>query len=242
MDSTNETVVLIAEDDAKTAKLIVSYLEKESIVSVVAHDGKHALSLFEQHHPCLVLLDVMLPKMNGLDVCTAIRKFSSVPILFLTARDDEVDKVLGLGIGGDDYIAKPFSPRELVARIKAHLRRVSMNTADAIARDSKTSKSSISHGALRFDGEMRRFSLNEIPLSLTPIEFTLLQTLIEQPGRVFLRHELLDRLYPGGELVVDRVIDVHIGKLRQKIGDNPSEPTYIHTVRGIGYRFADPQR
>jgi len=242
MEVKEETVVLIAEDDAKTAKLIASYLENESIVSVIADDGRRALALFEQHHPSLVLLDIMLPKMNGLDVCTSIRKISSVPILFLTARDDEVDKVLGLGIGADDYIAKPFSPRELVARIKAHLRRASMNNTVKTAADSRPEKLFISHGALRFDVEKRRFALNDVPLSLTPIEFTLLQTLMKTPGRVFLRHELLDKLYPGGELVVDRVIDVHIGKLRQKIGDNPGKPTYIHTVRGIGYRFADPQR
>jgi DNA-binding response OmpR family regulator len=242
MEVKEETVVLIAEDDAKTAKLIASYLENESIVSVIADDGRRALALFEQHRPSLVLLDIMLPKMNGLDVCTSIRKISSVPILFLTARDDEVDKVLGLGIGADDYIAKPFSPRELVARIKAHLRRASMNHAVKTAADLRPEKLFISHGALRFDVEKRRFALNDIPLSLTPIEFTLLQTLMKTPGRVFLRHELLDKLYPGGELVVDRVIDVHIGKLRQKIGDNPGKPTYIHTVRGIGYRFADPQR
>lgn len=126
MEATTETLVLIAEDDPKTAKLISSYLENEAIATIVAADGKIALSLFEQHQPCLVILDVMLPKLSGLDVCTAIRKSSNVPILFLTARDDEVDKVLGLGIGGDDYIAKPFSPRELVARIKAHLRRAKM--------------------------------------------------------------------------------------------------------------------
>lgn len=238
MESLEQITILIAEDDPKTATLIASYLEKESIAAIHAGDGLLALELFEEHKPTLVLLDVMLPKLNGLDVCTSIRRTSNVPILFLTARDDEVDKVLGLGIGGDDYIAKPFSPRELIARIKAHLRRIQMNSM-ASKVDEATEPRTITHGSIRFEVDKRRFSLNGEPLSLTPIEFTLLQTLIEAPGRVFLRNELLDKLYPDGALVVDRVVDVHIGKLRQKIGDDPSVPTYIHTVRGIGYRFAD---
>lgn len=241
MATNDETVVLIAEDDSKTANLVASYLASESIASIIANDGKNVVAMFEQHRPQLVLLDIMLPRMNGLDVCTAIRRNSNVPILFLTARDDEVDKVLGLGIGGDDYIVKPFSPRELVARIKAHLRRSSMNIA-AMDGCTENDASFISHGVLSFDVAKRRFTFNGLPLSLTPIEFTLLQTLMEKPGRVFLRHELLDKLYPDGELVVDRVIDVHIGKLRQKIGDHPSSPTFIHTVRGIGYRFSDPPK
>lgn len=241
MEATTETLVLIAEDDPKTAKLIASYLENEAIATIIAVDGSLALSLFAQHHPCLVILDVMLPKINGLDVCTEIRKTSGVPILFLTARGEEVDKVLGLGIGGDDYIAKPFSPRELVARIKAHLRRSKLTEQPSKTATSQTWPL-LTHGSLTFDGNKRRFALDGQPLSLTPIEFTLLQTLIQNPGRVFLRNELLDKLYPEGELVVDRVIDVHIGKLRQKIGDNPVEPTFIHTVRGIGYRFADSPR
>ncbi len=174
MNVKEKTVVLIAEDDSKTAQLIANYLEKESIVSVIANDGKRAMTLFEVHAPSLVLLDIMLPRMNGLDVCTSIRKISSVPIVFLTARDDEIDKVLGLGIGGDDYIAKPFSPRELVARIKAHLRRASMTNTDVGDRKSRADKLSVSHGSLKFDSEKRRFALNEMPLSLTPIEFTLL--------------------------------------------------------------------
>ncbi len=240
MEATTQTLVLIAEDDAKTAKLIASYLESEAIATVIASDGRDALALFEQHRPCLVILDVMLPKMNGLDVCTSIRKTSNVPIVFLTARDDELDKVLGLAIGGDDYIAKPFSPRELVARIKAHLRRATMFAHSGSTAIPQTSP--LTHGAMTFEVDKRRFTLDGEPLSLTPTEYTLLQTLIETPGRVFLRNELLDQLYREGELVVDRVIDVHIGKLRQKIGDNPAQPTYIHTVRGVGYRFADSPR
>lgn len=238
MADTTETLILVAEDDPKTAKLIASYLEIEAIATLIASDGCQAVKLFEEYRPSLAILDVMLPKMNGLDVCTAIRKTSNVPIVFLTARDDEADKVLGLGIGGDDYIAKPFSPRELVARIKAQLRRAKM--IEHSANGTSPQASSLTHGAITLDVVKRRFTLQGESLSLTPIEFTLLQTLMETPGRVFLRNELLNKLY-GGEIVVDRVIDVHIGKLRQKIGDNPSQPTFIHTVRGVGYRFADSQ-
>jgi DNA-binding response OmpR family regulator len=237
MEETSGSLVLIAEDDPKTASLIASYLEKEAIATLIASCGRQALELFERHLPGLVILDVMLPKLNGLDVCTAIRKASHVPIVFLTARDEEADKVLALGIGGDDYIAKPFSPRELVARIKAQLRRAKMSTKWATS--ASPQRAPLAHGGLTFDDVKRRFALNGKPLSLTPIEFTLLKTLIEKPGQVFLRNELLDQLYSHGEIVVDRVIDVHIGKLRQKIGDNPAQPTFIHTVRGLGYRFAD---
>ncbi len=242
MEAEQEPVVLIAEDDPKTANLIANYLEKESMACVIATDGRLALTLFAQHQPRLVILDVMLPKLSGFDVCTTIRRASSVPIVFLTARADEIDKVVGLGIGGDDYIAKPFSPRELVARIKAHLRRATMTIADTVSVPVQPGKSILSHGSLKLDIEKRRFTLNDEPLSLTPIEYTLLKALIEGAGRVYLRNELLDKIYPDGELVIDRVVDVHVGKLRQKLGDNPADPTYIHTVRGIGYRFADPHK
>lgn len=240
MEDRSTSLVLIAEDDPKTSKLIASYLENEAIDSVIANDGERALVLFQQQRPALVILDIMLPRVNGLDVCTAIRKTSHVPIVFLTARDDEVDKVLGLGIGGDDYVAKPFSPRELVARIKAHLRRTRM--LEKPLSTAVRSATVLTHGALTYEADKRRFTLEGRSLSLTPAEFTLLQVLIEAPGRVFLRNELLDKLYQDGESVVDRVVDVHIGKIRRKIGDNPADPHYIHTVRGIGYRFADLPR
>ena len=154
--------------------------------------------------------------------------------LFLTARDDEVDCVLGLGLGADDYVAKPFSPRTLVARIKALLRRSQMTAA--VAPSAVTGIS-----GLTFDRQKRRFLLHGESLELTPLEFTLLKTLFSTPGRVFLRSELLDKLYPGGEVVIDRVVDVHVGKIRQKLFDDPENPTYIHTVRGLGYRFSDPK-
>jgi DNA-binding response OmpR family regulator len=227
------TPILIVEDDPKTARLIESYLHSEFFATLIAADGTQAVDLAAEHQPQLIILDVMLPKLDGWAVCTAIRKRSDVPILFLTARAEEVDRVLGFGLGGDDYLAKPFSPRELVARVKALLRRAQ------IATNNRSSGKQFAYAGLQLDLEKRRFLHHGQLLSLTPIEFTLLQTLIASPGRVFLRNELLDRIYPDGEVVVDRVIDVHIGKLRQKLGDDPNRPTYIHTIRGIGYSFTD---
>lgn len=227
-------LILIVEDDPKTLALIESYLQKEMFATVIASDGKMALEKLAQRQPTLVVLDVMLPLLDGFGVCAEIRKSSNVPILFLTARDEEVDCVIGLGLGADDYVTKPFSPRELVARIKALLRRTTGATLSEV-------KSRAGIGGLVYDKQKRRFSIDGQSLELTPLEFNLLQALFCSPGRVFLRNELLDKVYPGGELVVDRVIDVHIGKLRQKIGDDPARPKFIHTVRGLGYRFCDPE-
>lgn len=230
----NSVPILIVEDDRKTAALIESYLRKEGFPTIKAADGIEAVELFTSEAPRLVVLDVMLPRLDGFAVCSEIRKESQVPILFLTARDDEVDCVLGLGLGADDYVAKPFSPRTLVARIKALLRRSQMTHA-------VTASTVTGISGLTFDRQKRRFMLHGEFLELTPLEFTLLKALFSTPGRVFLRSELLDKLYPGGEVVIDRVIDVHVGKIRQKLLDNPENPTYIHTVRGLGYRFSDPK-
>jgi DNA-binding response OmpR family regulator len=231
---TQSPLIMIVEDDSKTAALIESYLQKEDFATVKASDGRMAVEEFTHHRPVFVVLDVMLPRLDGFGVCAEIRKSSNVPILFLTARDEEVDCVIGLGLGADDYVSKPFSPRELVARVKAILRRVQSAETTEVP-----SPSGIA--GLLYDKHKRRFSIHGRSLELTPIEFTLLQALFSCPGRVFLRNELLDKVYRGGEQVVDRVIDVHVGKLRQKIGDDPSKPTFIHTVRGLGYRFADSE-
>ncbi len=226
--------VLIVEDDPKTAHLIDRFLVQEGYRTSRAADGKAAIDSFAAVGPDLVILDVMLPRVDGFEVCAVIRRTSTVPILFLTARTEEADLVLGLGLGADDFVAKPFSPRALVARVKALLRRASMTTGGHL-----DPKSEIS--GLAFDRAKRRFSLHGQPLELTAIEFTLLQSLFSSPGKVFLRSELLDQLYPSGDPVIDRVVDVHIGKLRQKLGDDPVKPIYIHTVRGLGYRFSDSE-
>ena len=223
--------ILIVEDDKKTASLVALYLEREGFQTVLASDGLRALELAKRHKPALVILDLMLPRLDGWGVCRQIRRTSNVPILMLTARGEEIDRVSGLTLGADDYLAKPFSPRELVARVKAILRRTLPETAPG--------KDFLSHENLVIDLEKRRVSLQGRPLSLTPHEYKLLQTLMAVPGKVFTRAELLDKLYPAGEAVIDRVIDVHIGKLREKIEEDPANPRRILTVRGIGYQFIE---
>lgn len=223
--------ILIVEDDKKTAGLVALFLEREGFNSIAAHDGRQAIDLARRYNPILVILDLMLPRVDGWEVCRELRRSSDVPILILTAREEELDRILGLSLGADDYVVKPFSPRELVERVKAILRRARPHPL--------TTKGLLSHGGLIVDLEKRKVTLNGQPVSLTPTEYKLLQVIMGAPGRVFTREELLSQIYPGGEAVVDRVIDVHIGKIRQKIRDDPSKPHYILTERGVGYRFAE---
>ena len=234
MSQSSEKIVLIIEDDRNTADLVALYLEREGFRPVTAGDGETGLALAEQYRPDLVVLDLMLPKIDGWEVCRRLRKKSEVPVIMLTARGEEIDRVAGLTLGADDYVVKPFSPRELVARVKAVLRRVPRPDAGA--------KKLLSHADVVLDLEKRRLSVEGRPVSLTPHEYALLEALMSAPGRIFTRDEMLNHLYPRGEaVVIDRVVDVHIGKLRQKIEPEPSDPRYILTVRGVGYRFADRQ-
>jgi len=221
--------VLIVEDDPNTASLVATYLQREGFTTQIAQDGKRALELAARSNPGFVVLDVMLPGLEGWDVCRELRKFSDVPILFLTAREEEIDRVLGLSLGADDYVVKPFSPRELVERVKAILRRVHK----APAHDSTV----LSHGPLTLNPVEHRVVLAGQTVELTAAEFRLLHNLMQTPGKVFSREELLERFCQHGENVIDKVIDVHIGKLRQKLGDDPGQPRFIETVRGFGYRF-----
>lgn len=224
--------VLIVEDDKKIASLVALYLEKEGFQTTTAHDGKKGLRLAGETPPDFVILDLMLPGMDGWDVCRELRRKSNVPILMLTARGEEVDRVSGLTLGADDYVVKPFSPRELVARIKAILRRTD--------RLPTTDRDRIVHKNIELDLARRRLLIDSRQVLLTPHEFALLKALMSQPGKAFTREELLDCIYPDGEaVVIDRVVDVHIGKLRQKIEPDPSTPRYILTIRGVGYQFTD---
>ncbi len=223
--------ILIVEDDKKTAALVDLYLKREGFRTVIAYDGEQALELARRHDPVFVIVDLMLPLVDGWEVCRQLRRSSDVPILVLTARGEEVDRVSGLTLGADDYVVKPFSPRELVARVKAILRR-GRQTAIPGPR-------LLSSGEVILDVEKRKVSLRGQPVSLTPHEYRLLQALMASPGKVFTRQELLEHLYPGGESVIERVIDVHIGKLRHKIEEDPSSPRYVLTVRGTGYQFAE---
>jgi DNA-binding response OmpR family regulator len=230
--SADKKTALVIEDDPNTADLVAVYLEKEGFHAIKAPDGETGLNLAERHNPVIVIVDLMLPKIDGWEVCRRLRKKSDVPVIMLTARGEEIDRVAGLTLGADDYVVKPFSPRELMARIKAILRRTSHMR--------RPEQTILSQGKIRLDPEKRRLTVDGRPVPLTHHEYVLLEALISAPGRVFTRDELLARLYPRGEaVVIDRVVDVHVGKLRQKIEPDKTDPRYILTVRGIGYRFSD---
>lgn len=230
----NLGTVLIVEDDRNTAALVATYLEREGFSTAVVHDGGQALQAAGKCHPVFVILDVMLPNMDGWEICRNLRKNSEVPILMLTAREEEIDRVAGLAMGADDYVIKPFSPRELVERVKAILRR---------SRPASPRPASIlAFEGLELDPEKHKVTRDGRPVLLTSSEFKILQALMSSPGRAFSREELLDQCYRQGEAVIDRVIDVHIGKLRQKIEDDPALPRFILTVRGHGYRFSDEKQ
>jgi len=221
--------ILIVEDDRNTAALVATYLEREGFSTRQAHDGREALALARRLAPGFVILDVMLPGADGWEICRELRKFSDVPILMLTAREEEIDRVLGLSLGADDYVVKPFSPRELVERVKAILRRV---------RRAPSPGGVLTGCGIVLDPETHSVTRDGRPLELTAAEYKLLHALMSAPGRVFSRDELLSHLYAHGETVIDRTVDVHIGHLRQKLGDDPAVPRYIVTVRGFGYKFA----
>ncbi len=228
----NHGVVLIVEDDRNTAALVATYLEREGFATLIVHDGGEALAAARRTRPVFVVLDIMLPGVDGWEICRALRRESDVPVLMLTAREEEIDRVAGLAMGADDYVVKPFSPRELVERVKAILRRVrpaAFPPAAAI----------LSFGGLELDTEKRTVRRDGRPINLTASEYTLLHALMASPGKAFSREELLDICYRHEVAVIDRVIDVHIGKLRQKIEDDPASPRFIHTVRGYGYRFSE---
>ena len=232
MISSHEKTVLVIEDDRNTAALVALYLEREGFRPVIASDGEAGMHLAATQRPDLVILDLMLPKLDGWEVCRRIREKFEVPVIMLTARGDEIDRVAGLTLGADDYVVKPFSPRELMARVKAVLRRTSRSVAEG--------KTLLTHDDVVLDLDKRRLTVEGRPVPLTPHEYALLKALLSSPGRIYTRSELLDHLYPLGEAaVIERVVDVHIGKLRQKIEPDPSHPRYILTARGMGYRFAD---
>jgi len=230
MTTLDQGLVLIVEDDRNTAALVATYLEREGFATLAVHDGRQVLEMIRLHRPGFVILDLMLPGTDGWEICRELRKFSDVPILMLTAREEEIDRVMGLSLGADDYVVKPFSPRELVERVKAILRR---------SRSVPSRTTILTGQGLELDPVRHRVTREGQPVELTAAEYKLLHALMSAPGRVFSRDELLGRLYDHGESVVDRVIDVHIGKLRQKIGDDPAAPHLILTVRGFGYRFAE---
>ncbi|MBA3336456.1 MAG: response regulator transcription factor [Chloroflexia bacterium] len=235
--------VLLVEDEETIVEFLTMGLTYEGFTVHVVRDGRDALPAFERVHPHLVLLDIMLPGMDGLQVCRTIRAESNVPVLLLSARGEEFDRVLGLELGADDYLTKPFAMRELVARVKAMLRRAAMRLRDAT---DATSRGPIAHGepfrfaanGLEVDRAERRATRDGQPVILKPKEFDLLCYFLRHPGIVLTREALLREVW-GYEFPIDtRTVDVHIRGLRQKIEVDPSEPRLIETVRGYGYRFA----
>jgi len=225
----NETI-LVVDDETKIIKLAKDYLEQGGFRVLSEVDGISALNTTRREHPDLIVLDLMLPGMDGLDVCRAIRRESAVPIIMLTARSEEADRLIGLELGADDYVTKPFSPRELVARVRATLRR---------AQGKVYTPGVIRAGGLEIDLERHRASLDGEAIHLTRYEFTLLSALVQHSGQVLSRTQLQDKMYGTAALGVDRSVDAHIKNLRRKIETDPSNPTYILTVYGIGYRFND---
>jgi two-component system, OmpR family, alkaline phosphatase synthesis response regulator PhoP len=220
--------VLMVDDQANVRALVRDYLTQEGLRVVEAADGRQALLVARQEHPDIILLDIMMPEMGGYDFIRAYRKEGSAPIIVLTAKQEEPDKVLGLELGADDYVTKPFGMRELVARIHAVLRRVEGTEA-------ATEPVVLRAADVVLDRASYSVTVAGQPVSLTPSEFALLATMLAAPGRVFSRAQLLERLQ--GDESVERTIDVHIRNLRAKIEPNPATPQYIETVFGVGYRF-----
>jgi phosphate regulon transcriptional regulator PhoB len=224
--------IAIVEDEAELASLIEYNLTRSGFQSRIFGGEDGTQEALESFQPDLVVLDVMLPGYDGFELCRRIRqggKLARVPVLFLTARSDEVDRVLGLEIGGDDYITKPFSPRELVARIKAHLRRAEADTAPE--------STSVTLGPFRLDQAAHRVYQNEKEVELTSTEFKLLEFFVTHPGHAFSREQLLRQVWGEQHFVTPRTVDVHVRRLREQIEAKADEPVYLATVRGFGYRF-----
>jgi DNA-binding response OmpR family regulator len=226
--------ILLVDDEESVQKLLTYPLERDGFRVVQARDGDEALTRFDAEPIDLVVLDVMLPHLDGLEVCKRLRAESSVPIIMLTARDDELDKVLGLELGADDYITKPFSIREFRSRVRALLRRASAPPHQPSGEDV------IEAEGLRIDPARRSVELDGEPVHLTYVEFELLRTLASRPGRVFSRQTLLEAIRGGSEYREPRTIDVHVRHLREKLERDPRDPRFVLTVRGVGYRFREP--
>jgi len=225
------TTILVVDDEPKIAQLARDYLEHAGFRVVTAPDGRAALRAVSRERPDLIVLDLRLPDMDGLDVTRTLRKASVVPIVMLTARDDESDKLIGLELGADDYMTKPFSPKELVARVRAVLRRGALARAGG---------DSLRVGELVVDQARMRASVGGRPVDLTATEFQLLTALARSPGRVFTRSQLLDTLHGAALEAYERAIDAHVKNIRRKLEPDPRRPQYLLTVYGVGYKLAEP--
>ncbi len=228
--------ILVVDDEAPILELVRFNLEKEGFAVITASDGEDGLRRARSEAPDLVILDLMLPGIDGIEVCQQLRRETNVPVLMLTAKTEEFDRVLGLSVGADDYVTKPFSPRELVARVKAQLRRRDMDLEETKARDAS---GRIRVGDLVIDTARFEVEVRGVRTELTPKEFELLRVLVANRGKVLTRDFLLEKVWGyeyGGDT---RTVDVHVRRLRQKIEEDDSRPTYIQTVHGVGYRFRE---
>jgi two-component system response regulator RegX3 len=234
--STNDLTVLLVEDEHSFVEALTVGLKREGFRVQVARDGAEALDLFDAVRPDLVLLDVMLPKVSGIDVCRELRRRSQVPIIMVTAKGSEIDTVVGLEVGADDYVTKPYRLRELVARMRAVLRRRSVDVATATG-----SGEALEVGDVRLDPERHEVEVRGLPVRLPLKEFELLEILLANAGRVLTRETLIDRVW-GADYVGDtKTLDVHIKRLRTKVEDDPSTPSRIVTIRGLGYKYDTPR-
>ncbi|HCK79879.1 MAG TPA: response regulator [Candidatus Competibacter sp.] len=223
--------ILVVDDDPHIRDVICFALKKDGFATVEAEDGEQALKRFQETRPDLVVLDIVMPELDGTEVCKALRRTSAVPIIFLSSRDDEVDRILGLELGGDDYVTKPFSPRELAARARAILRRGKNEGRETATADS----SRLEHGRLRLDADRYAAFWQGQEVALTLTEFSILRTLMRHPGKVFNRDQLMDGGYQDYRVVSDRTIDSHVRRVRAKFKALGAEP--IETLHGIGYRL-----
>ncbi len=228
-----QQTVLVVDDEEAIAEAVRARLQSEGFEVVGAGDGPEAIGLCEQVHPDLVVLDLMLPGMDGLEVCRQIQRDRWVPVLMLTARTEEADKVAGFAVGADDYLTKPFSLRELVVRVRAILRR--MERIGALTADEP-----IDRAGLAIDQARRTVSVDGADIQLTPLEFEILLTLARTPGVVFTREQLMDKVWGYRDYAGGRVVDSHVARIRRKLGEDGAEPRFIRTVHGVGYAFREP--
>lgn len=222
--------ILVVDDEEKIINIVKAYLEREGYQVIAAYEGKSALDLARRQSPNLIILDLMLPEISGWDICRTLRKESDVPIIMLTARDEDTDKIIGLELGADDYITKPFNPKELVSRVGAVLRRSEGRAATATVLDI---------GELSIEIDKRLVRRGDKLVELTPIEFDILRVLAEHPGRVYTRMQLLDKVHGDAYEGYERTIDSHIKNLRKKLETDPENPRYIITIYGVGYKLEE---
>jgi len=228
----SEQTILVVDDEEAIAEAVRKRLESEGFSVVVAHDGPRAIELHAEHHPDLVVLDLMLPGMDGIEVCKVIQHDRWTPVLMLTARTEEADKVAGFAVGADDYLTKPFSLRELTARVKAILRRIERMSTPV-------DEGPIEKDGISVDGARRRVSVDGEEIGLTPLEFEILHTLAREPGVVFSRDLLMDRVWGYRDYAGGRVVDSHVARIRRKLGEDGNDPRFIRTVHGVGYAFKE---